>query len=471
MSKKAITLTDLRDTLREQALRHVDLYVPYQHLLAHVTESYAVDEKGDCVTVPETILHTYGGLRLEFSKPVYSQLAERLSEDGKKTMPAQYMRLLQGFRDLKSAKILADNLNYCLGRRHGDRHRNNARKKLLIRATAPVALEREDPNDPGSAPTEGALAESPNLSMRAVLTDRYLRIDHLVLLKQLVMILSDRHDFRNNQTNWAAGVQAFNWRLTESNMDLLIANPQMAFDLNNPEAGVQKAPDGGFHQTGCAVGHGWLQASGSNNYGLRGSEAITEARLGGDKPLWVFPSARIRNSETGHGGLSVDSGIYEAVCNNTCMIGAGMKRSHVGGSVQLDEDASERTRRRTLELVMSRFSDSVASVFDPAPFETRCRDFLSLFDIEVPEGKVKEVVASACAGAGLSSDILDTVLEGYERLGSKNTLGDVQRAITQAAQCASLSGVASDLENLGGDLVAKGTKALSSEGRALLASV
>lgn len=465
----AKTLQTLFQELLDLRSRFVDVKVPYGQLTGAVRKTPGLGHDGQLVDISSFVLH---GADVAFSldDSAWSQLAQRLSEDNKLTVDTRYMKLLNEREDPAALDILRDNVNYWIKQRRDDRHASMAHKRVLFRLRAKDPMARLDPENPFSDPTPEALRDA-ELSARAVLSDRYLIIDNVTIAATLAQLLSDKLKLSEAEFNWAVGARVFNWRLDPKGMDILIANPKMAFNLNDPDAGVQYKDEGGFKSTGCAPKHGWLQVDQDGNFGMRGTGGISQARLGSDQPpLLVFPASRIRNSETGHGGLSVETGIYEAICNNTCFVGEGVQQRHLGGAIQLDDNASEETFRRTIQLVMAKLADNTATVFDPKPFETHCRNFLSLFQVEIQPSGVSEIVSSSLSVLGLSAELLDDIMQAYQplRADGVHTLGDVQRAVTQAAQKPELTATAaSGLEDLGGRFL-EGCEWLPKEARGLI---
>lgn len=136
--------------------------------------------------------------------------------------------------------------------------------------------------------------------VRALLSDRYRPISHLDLLTTGVQVITGRDGAEGRERPWARGARCFTWRLTPTSMDVCLLNPSTRVDLNNLDRGVE------YDNPGIAdLGDGWIRANGGRT---------------GDGSHWVYPAARIRNSETGHGGLYIQSGLFEAVCSNSCWL-------------------------------------------------------------------------------------------------------------------------------------------------------
>ncbi len=291
-------------------------------------------------------------------------------------------------------------------------------------------------------------------SVRAVLSNRYRPIDHLDVVTTAMQAVSDREDAEN----YAGDAKCFNWSLSAMFLDVCFVNPGIVIDLNHLERGVQiglkhhKKGDGGGSQFVYA---GRVEESDDDAQG--GWFQRKDDDEGGH---YVFPAARIRNSETGFGSLHVMAGLYEAVCDNSCWLGTNLAKTHVGSQLAEGEEYfSSDTYRKMNAVIFSQVRDIVKAVFDPDKLLENAKRMKGLSDINLSLSDAQNQLVKMPA---MTEDIRDEILNAYEPLQTgRSTLLDVQRAVTKSAQSFSdKPDKAFMLESLGGKIVESGLEAL-----------
>lgn len=277
--------------------------------------------------------------------------------------------------------------------------------------------------------------------IRAVLSDRYRPISHLDVLTTAVQVITGRDGGAGEEKPYARGAVCFGWHVSPTHLDVAIMNPGLQIDLKHPEKGVQRNAPGKYDPD--APNHGWVR--------------------GGDPGAhWLFPAAFIKNSETGHGGLSIEVGLYEAVCDNGARIGTNLAQRHLGR--QLDETGADQyvspeTFKKENALIFAKVSDIVRNAFDPELLSENALKMAGLAKVEID---VKEAVDAIVELPGMTDGLRDDIFAAYAPLGQKDTLLDVQRAVTAAAHAVRETEPekAIELEKLGGEIIAKGKWAL-----------
>lgn len=276
--------------------------------------------------------------------------------------------------------------------------------------------------------------------IRAVLSDRYRPISHLDVLTTAIQVITGQDGATGVEKPHARGAICFGWDISPTRLS--VANPTLQVDLKHPEKGVQHNPAGRYNPD--APGHGWVRAG----------EKTGDAH-------WVFPAAFLNNSETGHGGLSVEVGLYEAVCDNAARIGTNLAQRHLGRQLdETDEYVSAETFKKENVLIFAKVADVVRNAFDPELLAGNVQKMAGLAKIEVD---VKEAVNAIVELPGMTDGLRDDIFAAYSPLGAKDTLLDVQRAVTAAAHAVRETDPekAIELEKLGGAIIEKGRAALA----------
>lgn len=279
--------------------------------------------------------------------------------------------------------------------------------------------------------------------VRAFVSDRYRPVDDLDLLSTAIQVVTGKDGPESKEKPWAKGAKAFDWGLSPTRMDVCLMNPGIQIDLNDLKAGVQYNQPGNYHPD--APHHGWIKTEKGTDGGSH----------------FVFPAARITNSETGHGGYNVQAGLFESICDNSAWIGFELAQRHLGRVLEEDDFLSPETLRKENAVIFSKVADIVRSVFDPALFLENAKKMKGLEKVEI---KVKEAVDQIATLPGMTEEIRDDILSAYEPLNQqKDTLLDLQRAVTAAAHARRETDKESAyvLEELGGKIIEQGRSALA----------
>jgi hypothetical protein len=332
---------------------------------------------------------------------VHSQLSERLFKKG----GAYYQRLLR-----EAPELLATNVNHWL-------QADEKRRRLL----------RFD-----------------GLDVRAFLSDRFRIIDNFDILTTAVQVITGQDGESGEKHPYARGARCFNWALNDKRMNVCLVNPAMVVDLKNPDKGIMR---GVWDETALRAGeHAWLKPAPEH---------------GDDGGHYVCPSAKIGNSETGHGGANVNPGFLESGCVNMAWLQQNLAQVHVGRVLKEDDLMSDETRKKENALIFAKVADAVRAVFDPELLLKNVRKFAGLADELVDR---KEAINRIAKLPGITEEIRDDILSAYAPMkAGTDTLLDVQRAVTNAAHAVRTRDEeqALELETLGGAIVERGMAALT----------
>lgn len=400
-------ITELIEEIKQQNERIDDRLVPFSQLRTAVVatkhDEKVTEEGVEAEPTNFGIRFKVGEEEMPFYESVIQQACNITSIGDKAGVPAAYIkRLLNDDRDQQLVNLAAVNLNEFYERRSGEMHTRGKKvqKQVFVRS-----LKNEQ-----GVPV-----------VRAMLSDRYFVLNNLDIAMQALAIVTKTNDGGTA----AKDARAFDWHLDPFRFELGFVNPGVAFDLKNPDKGLIRCE-------GKQDDHGWVYPGGGSFDIGRG----WTGRLGeNDKSQHlVFPACFISNSETGGGSASVEMSFMEAVCLNTARLGINATRRHLGGLMeQADDYTSDETKRKVRETWLSVMADSLKQVFDEKQFEENCRKFLGLATQEIKDvKKVTEHLISAIPGADA---LLDEVLKAYNQFTTgKNTVMDVQRALTSVAQ-------------------------------------
>jgi len=411
----------LVEVLDEQQSKIRDLIVPSSLVRMDAEEAPSeptVDGEEPRKRLVLSVIEKDGERAYGIQEQVHAQIASKLGIHGR-----YYSRMRE-----VAVPLLLENVNYWL--------KEEADSKRLVRLLAG--------------------------DVRAVLSDRYRPISHYDVVRTAVHVITGRDGDAGAERPWARGAKCFGWRLTPTHLDVCLVNPGILFDLKNPDNGVQQVDPEEMTR-----GEG-----GGTDLVYAGRHVQSEdPRQGGWflRPDWgrdhhmVFPACRIRNSETGHGGLYIQPGLYEAVCDNTAWIGTNLAERHLGKTLEEDDVLSPETYRKMNAVIFSKTADVVRSVFEPAELERYCRKFLGLLGEEI---EVKEAAELIVKLPGMTEEIGAEILKAYKPVGRKDTAFDLQRAVTAAARDMHAKADHADraylLEELGGDMIERGMRAIAS---------
>jgi len=410
-------IPELVKGLREVKARCKDYIVP-------LTKMEFVGEVGEAAT-EENPKPKPGGLFLRFEggahpiqEQVHPQFAQKFGVNGH-----YYSRV----RGAGALDLLAYNLEYWRKKGNGD--------KRLVRLLGD--------------------------EVRGFLSDRYRPLDSLDLVSTAVQVVTGKDGGDGEDKPWARGAKAFDWALSPTRLHIGLVNPGLLVDLNNLDKGVQvqtpeKKTKGKGGGTDFVYAGQQVQSDDPNQGGWFWSPEWDKS-----KNHMVFPAAFLRNSETGHGGLGVQVGLYEAVCDNTARIGEDFAQRHLGR--QLDEEFwSDETLKKENALIFAKVADLIRSVFNPEYLLENAKKMKGLQKVEI---EVRKAVNEIVQLPGMTEEIRDDILAAYQPLSAKrDTLLDLQRAVTAAAHYRRERDAdgAILLEEFGGEIIEKGVGALKS---------
>ncbi len=404
MARPMQDIPQLVEKLQEERKHHKDIVVPSKGI-----SMFRDQAEGLCLQLRTKDVET----AYTIEKQVHTLLSPRLG------IPGKYYRRMQD--DAQS--LLCQNVNYWLSKEGEDN------KNRLVR------ISRD--------------------SIRAVLSDRFRPIDNLDVVTTAVQAVTDTKD----PENYAGDARCFNWSLSPTHLDVCFVNPGIVIDLNNLDKGIQVGLK--HHKEGKGGGTQFVYAGSIQESGNQSQGGWFRKTDGDDGGHYVFPAARIRNSETGFGSLKAMSGLYEAVCDNTCWIGTNLAKTHLGSQLEEGEEVfSSDTYKKMNSVIFSKVRDIIKAVFSPENLMLNAKRMKGLADVIMPLSDVQDHLVKL---PGLTDEIRDEILNSYKPLqADRQTLLDAQRAITKSAQSFSDHPDKSlMLEDLGGRIVEQGIAALT----------
>lgn len=277
--------------------------------------------------------------------------------------------------------------------------------------------------------------------VRAFLSSKYRPISHLDVLTTAVQVITGKDGEAGQEAPHARGARCFDWGISPTNLNVGLVNPSMQVNLKDLAKGVQFNRPGGYQAD--APNHGWMRPGKDTDGGH-----------------WVFPVAWVRNSETGHGGLSISGGLYEAICDNTAKVGKDFMQVHIGRDME-EGEFSAKTYEKINAVIFAKAADVMRNVFEPELLLENARKMAGL---KGEPADVKAAADSIVKLPGMTEDVRDDILAAYQPLDAgRDTLLDVQRAVTAAAHAyrAEKPEVAMALEELGGAIIENGKAALA----------
>lgn len=167
----------------------------------------------------------------------------------------------------------------------------------------------------------------------------------------------------------------------------------------------------------------------------------------------------VSNSEVGHGAMRIEALDYRLVCYNGLISEVAVRQAHLGRGVRgadAIEDAREYFRTETRiaddKAFFLKVRDAVGAMFDRTRFKARVQKYADLAGQDIGPDPVKAVEAAAkrfSLTEGEKGGVLKHLIGG----------GDLSRwglvnAITRAAQDVDSYDRSTELEAIGGDLVA-----------------
>lgn len=167
------------------------------------------------------------------------------------------------------------------------------------------------------------------------------------------------------------------------------------------------------------------------------------------------PAVRIRNSETGNGGLGVDIAIMRKVCANFCVWTQGLVKTHVGARLEAGDGLikSDQTRKLEGDLAWSQIRDAIDTSFDEKRFQELIAALNDATQVKVDEPTA--AVDNIVAAYELTEDRRDAILAEFLGSGDQSAFGLIQ-AVTANAHKADAAGnhaQASQLEGIGAKML------------------
>jgi hypothetical protein len=260
--------------------------------------------------------------------------------------------------------------------------------------------------------------------LRAVLSDRYGRIDNLDVL---VAGLTGMRD---------AGItgQVTQCDLSERRMYVTIEAPEVKALAPELLKGYRSPWGGGIEKV--------------REVAAREGKAY-EA---GQEPI-LHAGVKITNSETGNGAFSIAPHLVIEICGNGLTVNTDALRAvHLGGRMDAGEIAwSHQTQRKMLELVASKAKDAVTKFLSPGYLETKIAEMTELSG--TPVTSAADTIKEVAAKGGFPKDMADDILNLYIA-GGQPTAGGVMQAFTAQAQRVEDADLAAELEAFGMDALA-----------------
>lgn len=175
----------------------------------------------------------------------------------------------------------------------------------------------------------------------------------------------------------------------------------------------------------------------------------------------LSPAIIVSNSETGHGLLSVEHGVYTKQCTNLASIAeGGMKRRHVGARNALTDGQeimhllSDETKKATDKAVWMQVRDVVKNALDEAKFSATVERIQATAERKIL-GDVQKAVDVTVAKFGMSKSEGSSVLRHLIEGGTLTQYG-LFNAVTRAAEDLPDYDRASEFERIGGRMIDMG---------------
>lgn len=168
-------------------------------------------------------------------------------------------------------------------------------------------------------------------------------------------------------------------------------------------------------------------------------------------PGTVHPLITISNSETGHGGLSVNVGIVVAWCVNMSIIEKSVGAIHLGG--RMDEGfLTEETIAADSKAIMLKARDAIRAAFAPEGFKriVAIANDAAGDEIKNPSAAVNKVVTENRLSDAAKDSILAHFIRDYD-----STRYGLAQAVSRYSQEVSDADVAHDVETLAGRVMAE----------------
>ncbi len=165
----------------------------------------------------------------------------------------------------------------------------------------------------------------------------------------------------------------------------------------------------------------------------------------------------ISNSEIGSGSLAIEVMIEKLVCKNGMIVATALRRHHVGRRVEESEDAfrifKDETLRADDEAFFLKVRDLVMASADEARFIAiveQCRELTGMHVEEAPPAAIERLGKRFDLGEGEQASILQHLI-----LGADLSAWGYVNAVTRASQDVEDYDRATELERLGGEMLAE----------------
>lgn len=173
-----------------------------------------------------------------------------------------------------------------------------------------------------------------------------------------------------------------------------------------------------------------------------------DGRAGKDLPL-VFGGFLISNSETGCGAFTIAPRLEVQACTNGVVLNvAKMRRVHVGSKVEDDGviEWSEATQKAVLDVISAKTTDAVKAYLDPDFVTRMIRELEDVAGkpVDNPDITIKAVATKLRFSEEHRVSILNHFIKGADL-----TVGGVLHAVTSVAQTLHDADAAYELESVG----------------------
>ena len=179
---------------------------------------------------------------------------------------------------------------------------------------------------------------------------------------------------------------------------------------------------------------------------LAGYRSPFDGRPGADLPV-VWGGFLISNSETGFGAFTIAPRLHVQVCSNGLVMNASaLRRTHLGSAHDGDDGVvtwSQATTTKILELITSRTRDAVAAYLDAGYVTRMIRDLETVSGTPVTD---PDTTISIIASKLRFTDDHQRAILAHFTAGGAMSAGGILHAVTSVAQTLDDADAAHDLE-------------------------
>lgn len=266
-------------------------------------------------------------------------------------------------------------------------------------------------------PFDRMLVRTLDGNVRAVLSDQYLILDNIDLF------------FAAAQELEKVGAEIWQMRLSD-NAFQIVAFSKNVSGVVTTDAGMEGFTGG---KTARIPGHDM----GGND--------------GGELQ---YAACRISNSETGCGGLNVDSGALTWACRNLSCRARTLRRVHVGRVAENDGVFSDETKQAEARMTWLKVRDMIRATFDAEKFGEWINAMNKAASTPIM-GEIEKVVPNALTKYEIDDTSRAAIMRKLFESRDYSQYG-LSQAITYTAHLEDLAGngeSASELENVGGEVM------------------